>query len=509
MCVGDGFDPIAHSGVVWSPAVSAQLRYAARRARKSHVDDRLTTLLASPGVSWPDALSPRAEARVFQGTIPTELRSIVAQHAHQWPQGVDVYVGCSGNLTIERTLHGTVGEREFRLHSNDVNPYSCALGWFFAGQKLPYAIKDEYADQLDWLTEYLDDGIGTLAVLMLGTRWLGFVGKPGVYKQRMVDAYRTQFPRMYAETVDKLARASLKLASFDARDVRDYLRDAPAEAPVASFPPFWGGGYETMFAGIEDCFDWPKPTYDVLGDDGKDEIIQLVINRPHWLLGLHYEVPELEPYKVGYVKTGPRSMPIWVFAQPGICRYVGPSQKTSPVLMKRLGPTDDLGDDLLLHPLTGPQFNSLRSAYLDKGIAPGTPLFSCAVSSGGRIIGAFGYLPPKYGQAAYLMSDFGVGPTKYKRLSKLIVMAAISAEAQALVQRALSKRVTGWATTAFTNNPTSGKYGRGVPGVKLYSRKACDDGIHTYQLQYGGPLGQWTLDEALSSWKDKHSKVAA
>jgi len=444
---------------------------------------------------------------VFQGTIPAEMRSIVAQHARLWPAGADVYVGCSGNLTIERTLAGTCPEREFRLHSNDVNPYSCALGWQFAGQPVPFTVKDEFVEELSWLYDYLDDGIGTLATLMLGTRWFSFVGKTGAYHRRMVAAYRDQWPTLHADTVAKLARATLRLSSFDARDVREYLRQAPPEAPVASFPPFWAAGYETMFKGIEDHFDWPEPSYEILDDDGKNEIIQLVIDRPHWLLGLHYQLPQLEPYRVGFVQTGPRAMPIWVFAQPGIARYVGPHQKTEPVLMARLAPEDDLGEDLRLHPLTGPQFNGLRSAYLGRGIAPGAPLFSCAVSTGGKIIGAFGYLPPKFGLDAYLMSDFAVAPSKWRRLSKLVVMAAISHEAQLLVQRALSKRVLGWATTAFTNNPTSAKYGRGIPGVKLTSRKPCDDGIHTYQLQYGGPLGQWTLAEALELWQAKHTHL--
>lgn len=440
---------------------------------------------------------------MFQGTIPPELRSIVAQHARLWPVG-DIYVGCSGNLTIERTVNGLgMGHR---LHSNDVNPYSSALGWFFSGQPVPFQVKDESRDELGWLHEdgWLDDGAGTLATLMLGTRFLNFVGKDGSYHRRIVEAYREQWPRMHADTVAKLQAHPLRLADFYSGDVRDYLKTVPEEAPVLSFPPFWAKGYVDMFKGIESHFDWPEPEYELLDEAGKDEIIELVINRPNWLLGLHYEVPQLEAYKVGFVKVAPRAMPIWVFAKPGIARYVGPRLKTEPVFMKRLAPGDELGDDLRLHPLTGPQFNTIRSAYLDRGIAPGMPLFSCAVSSGGRIIGAFGWLPPKYGLDAYLMSDFAVGPTSYPRLSKLVVMAAISAEAQQLVQRALSKRVTGWATTAFTNRPTSAKYGRGVPGVKLYSRKPCEDGVHKFQLQYGGPLGQWTLAEALEMWRAKH-----
>ena len=67
---------------------------------------------------------------MFQGTIPPPLRAIVHEHAATWPADSDVYIGCSGNLSIERTL-APLGRR---LHSNDVNPYSCALGWYFAGQ---------------------------------------------------------------------------------------------------------------------------------------------------------------------------------------------------------------------------------------------------------------------------------------------------------------------------------------------------------------------------------------
>lgn len=443
---------------------------------------------------------------MFQGTIPAELRSIVAQHARTWPDH-DIYVGCSGNLTIERTLHGL--NQGFRLHSNDVNPYSCALGWHYSGAPVPFTVKDESRAELGWLHDdgYLDDSAGTLATLMLGTRFLAFVGKNLPYHRRMVAAYHDQFPRMHAETVDKLGKVTLQLATFYAGDVRDYLRDIPPDAPVLSFPPFWSAGYVQMFRGITDHFNWPEPEFEEITDDDKHQIIEAICDRPRWLLGFHFELPELEPFRVGYVKTGPRAMPIWVYARPGITRWVGPRQKTEPVLMPRIGPNDQVSGDLTLHPLTPAQFNTLRSAYLNRGIAPGSPLFACAVACGGRVIGAFGFLPPKYGLDAYLMSDFAVSPTRYKRLSKLVVMAATSSEAQQLVQRSLSKRVTTWSTTAFTNNPNSSKYGRGIPGVSLRSRKPCDDGVHTYQLQYGGQLGAWTLADALELWHAKHGRV--
>ncbi|MGI5293089.1 hypothetical protein ACQEVF_58625 [Nonomuraea polychroma] len=441
---------------------------------------------------------------MFQGTIPAEMRSIVHEHARHWPTDADVYIGCSGNLTIERTLHDL---GSFRLHSNDVNPYSCALGWRYSGQLLPYQLKPESADELGWLEPYLDNGTGTLATLMLGTRFLHFVGKTTPYHRRMVAAHRDQFERMHAETVTKLDAVTLKLADFYAGDVREYLDNTPEKAPVAMFPPFWSAGYEQMFKGISDHLVWPEPTYPILDDEGKEAIVDAVVNRPYWLLGLHYLHPNLEAFRVGYVKLSPRAMPIWVYARPGSPRFVGPRTKTAPILMPKIRPTDELGDRLTLHPINADQFAGLREMVLDKRIAPGNPAAACAVACDGKLIGAYGYLPPKYDpDCAYLMSDFPIGWSQYKRLSKLIVMAATSREAQTLLQRSMNRRLVAWATTAFTDNPTSGKYGRGIPGVKLTGRKTGKDVTtdHAYQLQYGGPLGSWTLDEALTMWKTRH-----
>ncbi|MEU5859266.1 hypothetical protein ABZ799_28475 [Nocardiopsis dassonvillei] len=64
------------------------------------------------------------------------------------------------------------------------------------------------------------------------------------------------------------------------------------------------------------------------------------------------------------------------------------------------------------------------------------------------------------------MSDFPVSWSRNRRLSKLIVMAALSAESKQLHQRSLSRRLTGWSTTAFADRPSS-KYGRGIPGARL------------------------------------------
>ncbi|MEU9887987.1 hypothetical protein [Sphaerisporangium sp. NPDC051011] len=444
---------------------------------------------------------------MFHGSIPAPLRSIIYEHAGTWP-GEHIYVGCSGNFTIERVLHARFGDTR-AVHGNDVQAYSSALGWWLAGQPVPFTLREDHQEVLGWLRPYLDDPTDLLATLMLGTRFLQWVGKTGPYYQRMLAATEEQWPRLHEKTATKLRNLTVRLGSYFAGDVRDYLAtEVPANAPVVMFPPFYGGDYEAQFAPIDAAFDWPAPSFNELDEDGKEQIIAQVRDRPNWMLGLHIERPELRPQLAGVVQTANRGLPIWVYAAAGPRRIVRPRQAVAPIPMPKIGPQDELGEKMTLHILTGPQFAGIRSQFMSKTIKPGTPLIACGVAVDGQLIGAFAYLPPKFDPAcAYLMSDFPVAWTRYRRLAKLIVMAASTTEAQLLVQRSLSRRITAWSTTAFTDNPNSAKYGRGIPGVTLQKRsQPAADGIHRYQLQYGGPLGAYTLDEALTLWKRKHGK---
>ena len=108
----------------------------------------------------------------------------------------------------------------------------------------------------------------------------------------------------------------------------------------------------------------------------------------------------------------------------------------------------------------------------------------------------------------YLMSDFPVAPSKYKRLSKLIVYCVLSRESKMLAESLINKRVRSLVTTAFTNNPASMKY-RGL--LKQLTRQDVDQeeskGRYLYKVNYGAPMGRWTLKEGLAQWKKKHSQT--
>lgn len=220
---------------------------------------------------------------MFHGSIPSDMRAIFREHSREWSDQ-HVWTGCSGNFTVERVLHGTVAG----LHSNDVQGYSSAVGMYLADREVPFTLREEYDELLDWLKPYLETPVGTLASIMLGTRFLQWVGKEGTYYERMLRAHRDQFGEVHAKTVKTIEASKMSIDSYHAMDVREWLRDVvPRDDAVAMFPPFFAGDYESQFAMIDKVFDWPAPSYPELDEEGKDELVELAVDRPRWIMGLH------------------------------------------------------------------------------------------------------------------------------------------------------------------------------------------------------------------------------
>lgn len=267
------------------------------------------------------------------------------------------------------------------------------------------------------------------------------------------------------------------------------------------------GGYESLYAPLEAVLAWDEPEYEVMDRDGLHALLDAMRERKHWLYGTDHRIAGHEKWLRGIVQVTSRNVPVFVYGSGGRTRWTGPSQTVEGVRAPRLRPGQTIGGRLALAKLTAGQFNALRAFYLDPRIAPATAMLPLAVLADGVIIGVIGLNRPNYGRAgAYLLSDFAVGPTDYPRLSKLVLMAALSRETQALIERTLSHRVRSIVTTAFSDRPVSMKY-RGL--FRMVKRTETPEGPRRYQLQYEAPAGQWTLAEALATWRDKHGQQHA
>jgi hypothetical protein len=436
---------------------------------------------------------------MFLGSVPPQMRSIVRETVASWP-GDDLYVACCGNFTLERAVFG-LGRR---VHSEDVSIYTTAVGRWLTGQDTGIALAGESAGELGWLAGSLGCPIDVVATLMLGSNFLASVAKDGPYFRRLVRGYREQWPELHAATVAKLERVAeaLKIESYTCMDVRQWLDQIPPGVPLVTFPPFDEAGYSVMWAALDRHFTWDPPAFDELSDADVDALFDTIRDRPLWLFGAKHEIPELAGYKRGAVQPTNRSRTIHVYASQGPTRIALPRQDIEPVKVARLAPGEEIGRRLALAPLTSGQFNALRSQYLNPKIAPAGATWAYAVLVDGKIIGAFAFQRSTYfPDEAYLLSDFAVAPSDYPRLSKLVLLAATSSEARLIMQRAMSRRLDGVSTTAFSRNQMSMKY-RGL--FQLVKKAATpDDPDWAWMLTYRSPLGGHTLKQGLATWRQK------
>lgn len=440
---------------------------------------------------------------MFIGSIPQELRSVVHEHTEDW-QVRDVWVGCSGNFTVERSLL----DRGFTLHGNDVSLYTSCVGSWLSDQGFRLEVKEQYAGRWGWLDEFLDTPQHKVATVMLATQMLNSLHRNNAYYERWRRGYHAQWRELFEKTNARLEDVQLRLGSFSSMDVGDYLDIVvPQDAAVVSFPPFYAGGYEQIYRGLEEVFDWDRPDYPEMDRDGLHAVLAKMRERPLWWYAVDHRLDGEDTHLRGILQKR-SSVPIYVYCSQGPKRVVAIRPTTQPVLTPRLVPGDEIGSKITFAPLNSNQYAAMRAQYLAPNILGSTPAAAYAVLADGKIIGVLGFKREDAKVARgdlFLVSDFAVAPTDYKRLSKLVLWAALSEEMLHLLQRRFGK-VRTVVTSAFTNRPTSMKY-RGT--FDLINRVEEGKGGSTqgrkYKLVYLSRLGRWPLDEAYARWKDQHA----
>ncbi len=104
-----------------------------------------------------------------------------------------------------------------RLHSNDVTIYSCLIGRYFTGKKLDAKLKSDYNYKgvMQFVEKYLDDGVGTLAVILILSKMGVYLSsKPNPYYERMIKAYVDQFDNLWYQIKVKLEKIEPFIASM-------------------------------------------------------------------------------------------------------------------------------------------------------------------------------------------------------------------------------------------------------------------------------------------------------
>ncbi|USK72667.1 putative antirestriction adenine methyltransferase [Peribacillus asahii] len=429
---------------------------------------------------------------MFVGSINSDLRALVSETTRYW-ESTDIYIGCSGNFTIERILKG----RDFNLHGNDVSLYTSAIGNYLAGNDMHIGIKQK---SFEWLEPYMNHGIERIATLLLCTTMLDGYHRTEPYFTRKREAYHDQWERLHSETCAKVQKGleNMNVVEYWMGDVVEWAINSPKDQAFISFPPTYKGGYEKLYQAFEEVFDWQEPEYELFDNDRLEIMLEAVKEKKEWMMARDEPMPALEGYEIGTVQTSLRSKPVTVYASKSHKRITMPHQKTEVLKVKRANENTEFNENshISLRKITQAQMNTLRSLYLNPGIAPASAAVNFAVLVDGHLIGAMGLSKSQYSVGeGYVMSDFVIRPVKYKRLSKLVLACVLSKEVKLLLEQALNGRVKALSTTAFTDKPISMKY-RGL--FEVHSRKEG-------RVNYTAPAGKWTLQEGYQWWWKKHS----
>jgi len=459
---------------------------------------------------------------MFHGSLPDSVQRIMGDCVRNW-KCEDIYIGCSGNFTIERMLKGVT---EARLHGNDVTIYSCLLGNYFAGVPLDAKFNENYDGPMMLVKDYMKTDLDIVTVVLLLSKMAVYLGsKPNPHYLRMINAYQEQWTELFEKTRGKVEKAGQFLSSFYAGDVIGWVDEVPHDQGFICYPPFYSGDYEKMFKVIEEIITWTPPSYDLIDKDKIFEMFRKLTKREYFMFGTNDELSEFSDYLIGVSQTTNRGVPLYVYSKAPKSRIVMPSQQVDSLFVERLGKDEDIGDSIRIIELKSENFRALRSQYMNPYIKPGSETSSYGVLVDNKLIGVYAFSASptlsnwdKHIQTPtmYLLSDFPIAPTKYKRLAKLVLYAALSRESKLLAERLTSHRIRSLVTTAFSKNPVSMKY-RGLfqllnkkelPGVeegetdmsKIYYNQG-------YQLNYGAAMGAWTLAEGLAMWKKKHSQT--
>jgi hypothetical protein len=429
----------------------------------------------------------------FIGSINAETRKWLGNNGPAF-DARQIYVGCSGAFTVEQIISRYAPKA--RIWGNDVSLYSSALGAYLAGQPFHLTVQEEkYA----WLEPYLIDVEARAATVMVLFEVLKYEKADNLFKQRHWAHYLNNFEGFHQATVAKLRerQKEIRLEAYTTKDIFDLLNDTPKEAVIVAFLPTYAGGYERMFKRLEEIFEWDRPDYALIDEERKKRIITKMMERDY----LYLDDREWKGLPLVAVVRKARMKPVYIYSNlEALRRGVMKQQRHAEFApFARLSDADDITpkSKLVLAPSSNRVVNYYRDVYLSKGVgipADGEAPFVVAVD--GKVFGFLIYSRMQGGGDVYLLADFVVNSSRYRRLAKLLLLVTQTKEVRRLLEEKFLLEFPKCRTMVFTDKPVSMKY-RG-----LYKLARRDPG----KLVYETDMGILDLKEVISLWLKKYEK---
>ena len=448
---------------------------------------------------------------MFLGTIDDNVRRYIAGNRAAF-HGQEIVVGCSGNFTSEKVLLQEA--RPAAVHSNDVSLYSLLLADAMLGQSSALEIREpEYA----WLGEHLfgSSPWARPAAAMLLLRLLKFEKRRTVYARRMWTHYREGFGDLVNASAAGLVGRSVAISSYYSGDVLEHFqRHAGEDAIFTAYLPFFKGDYEHQYKRAQQIIGWPEPSYPMLDGDRKDKIIRwMTEGGRRYLFLLNYPLDGVEPQMVSHKQRN-----TWVYLYANVVGRLGLFRRKygdTGRRFKLIDPAFRFGPTTRIEvaPVSSADIQHYKGLYLARNIdfTAAEQGFACLADgavfgfiemSRGKGTTGFTFEDRHYNGAQfwYMLSDFPVEPKPHDKVSKLVVMLALTREMRRRLERSNLIRTCGVLTTARTEKPVSMKY-RGP--MRLLKRGEKDGEKF---LNYIALWPQTTEQEAYREWWKRFGK---
>ena len=365
-------------------------------------------------------------------------------------------MGCSGAFTVEQILSRYAPKA--RIWGNDVSLYSGVLGAYLANKPFPLEIKE---GKFAWLEPYLGDTEGKAAAVMVLFEMLKFEKDKNLFHQRHWAHYMNNFSDFHQATINKLVerKKAIRLEAYTNKDIFDLLDEIPKEAVVIAFLPTYAGGYERMFKRLGEIFKWDEPRYEIIDEERKKRTILKMMERDYLYLDdrMYPGLP-----MVAVVRKA-RMKPVYIYSNMATLRLAVLKQqrRSQFVPFARLSDQDEItpASKLTIVPTSNAVVNYFRDVYLSKGVgipADGEAPFGVAVD--GKVFGFLIFARMQGRGDVYLLADFVVNSTCYRRLAKLLLLVIQTKEIRRMMEEKLLAELPSCTTMVFTDKPVSMKY---------------------------------------------------
>ena len=376
----------------------------------------------------------------------------------------DVYVGCSGNFTFDRIA----AAKGFRVHSNDVSLYSRVIAGIVTGERFPFVCKNEELNAI--FSDWGNDAQSDLIKIMFAAKYGQFADRKNDFQSTMLENYISGARTFYDGTRAKFERNrffDFQISDFFYGDFKKHVAGAGKEAIIFLYAPTYKGGYEKLYAYLNENFEYEKPEYELFDSKEAGSYYAEVLGSREACIYSDVLYPETEKWMKGEVTYSGSKKTVYLYSsveEDNHSYFFADQPKLYGRTPRIIAPDMTLpsNPDIRVMPCKVALVNHYKHMFMSARVDYSTGGdFALAFLMNGEVFGfasfASGLGTIKDGEYLFLHSDFVV-PSAIDRLSKLLLYILRSKEVYKYILRYYIHAYTGLQTSVYTKKPASMKY---------------------------------------------------